>query len=443
MRAVIFVGPSLAKPDQSNAQISVAPPAGAGDVYVAVEQGAQIIGLIDARFENEQTVRHDELLYALDRGVHVLGSASMGALRAVECAPFGMRGHGRIFEMYRDKLIDGDHEVALQYGPAELGWPVLSVPLVNVRATLDQAVETGTLTEPETAAILKAASTIYYKGLTWEAVQANLGDAELRRKLAAVLAEGYVDLKAQDAQGLVSLIAGMLEQEHAPFTPEFAFNPTLFWQEFVADQRYRVGASQGADRGVLDELRLDPVRYSDVLLRAFARRAAAVDGAGSSAPGQVDAFRAALGLMTGQTYREWLVGNRTDEADLLRFLERDAELEWVLEQAAPELERDMLDELRAEDQFATMDTRAAEKRKLLEGRSAEKVPAAFAEFDLKDLLDWFCRSRRISGDFSDPDEAARSLGLADRQALHILLRREFEYVQESSKGGGATDAAPV
>ncbi len=30
--------------------------------------------MIDARFENEQTVRHDEILYALHRGVHVFGT---------------------------------------------------------------------------------------------------------------------------------------------------------------------------------------------------------------------------------------------------------------------------------------------------------------------------------------------------------------------------------
>lgn len=439
---MIFAGPSLAERAPDDAQIVIAPPAAAGDIYVAVKQGAQIIGLIDAKFENEQTVRHDELIFALHCGVHVLGAASMGALRAVECAPFGMRGHGSIFEMYRDGLIDGDHEVALQFGPAELGWPNLSVPLVNVRATLDRAVANGNLTGPESEAVLQAASAIYYKDLTWDTVGQRLDDLALRGKLVAILPTGYVDLKAQDAKGLLEIIVEMAAQDLPPFVPEFDFNPTLFWQDFAARQSYRARALDGADADVLDELRLDPVRYSEVLQRTFARVVAADDRAQPPTPGQLDAFRAELGLMTGQEFRDWLVGNRTDEAGLLRFLDSDAELERAMEQAAPELEKDMLDELRAEDQFAALDARAAEKRALLQGRSAANVPAAFADFDLKDLLGWFCRSRRVSGDFGDPDEVARSLGLPDRQALHILLRREFEYVQEPDKSGGATDAAP-
>ena len=68
------------------------------------------------------------------------GAASMGALRAAELHGFGMVGHGRIFEWYRDGVIDADDEVALIYGPEEVGYPSLSKPLVNIRATLAAAV---------------------------------------------------------------------------------------------------------------------------------------------------------------------------------------------------------------------------------------------------------------------------------------------------------------
>src|SRR3546814_12023990 len=65
-----------------------------------------------------------------------------------------MVGHGEIFDWYRGGVIEADDEVALIYGPGELGYPPLSEPLVNIRATLAEAVSAGVLTENESAALI-------------------------------------------------------------------------------------------------------------------------------------------------------------------------------------------------------------------------------------------------------------------------------------------------
>lgn len=44
----------------------------------------------------------------------------MGALRASELYKFGMHGLGEIFEKYKNGIILGDDEVALNYSPPEL-----------------------------------------------------------------------------------------------------------------------------------------------------------------------------------------------------------------------------------------------------------------------------------------------------------------------------------
>lgn len=430
MLAVVFAGPSLARTDVKTTGVMIEPPAVAGDVYAAVANGAQVIGLIDAKFESEQTVRHDELLYALHAGVHVFGAASMGALRAVECESFGMRGHGRIYDLYHSQEIDGDHEVAVNFGPAELGWPSLSVPMVNVRSTLENAVRKGHLNDSETEVVLKVASSIYYKDLTWETIQVGLTNKSLRSKLALLIPECYVDQKARDAEALLGVLEEFVSHDVPPFVPPFDFKPTVFWDDFAEEQSHRTQKLPGNDRDVLDELRLEPVRYSELLLRAFARRAALVGDWDAELNGDLETFRTELGLVTGHSFREWLAENRTDEIEFSRFLNADTDLERALEEAAPGLERDILDELRAEDQFSLLDARATEKRSLVHDRSAAKMPQEFAGFDLKDLLVWFYRSRRVSADFNNPDEVARSLGLRDQKALHVLLRREFEYARK-------------
>ena len=86
---VVFVGPSF--PDIGKlSDVEIRPPACQGDVMRAVRDGATAIGLIDGQFEFVAPVWHKELLFALSQNIGVFGAASMGALRAAECAAFGM-----------------------------------------------------------------------------------------------------------------------------------------------------------------------------------------------------------------------------------------------------------------------------------------------------------------------------------------------------------------
>ena len=120
MAAVVFVGPSLAGAPR-RAAAGRAPPrpaAEAGDLYRAARAGARVIGLVDGVFEDRPTVWHKEILWALERGVRVIGAASLGALRAAECAPFGMEGVGAIFAPLRDGAIEDDSDLAVVHAPA-------------------------------------------------------------------------------------------------------------------------------------------------------------------------------------------------------------------------------------------------------------------------------------------------------------------------------------
>src|SRR4051812_16437362 len=104
MKTRVFCGPTLSRREieQRLPSASVVDPIGWGDVLSALDDGIERLAIIDGFFDQRQAVWHKELLFALHSGVEVLGAASMGALRAVELAPFGMRGVGKIFELFRD-----------------------------------------------------------------------------------------------------------------------------------------------------------------------------------------------------------------------------------------------------------------------------------------------------------------------------------------------------
>lgn len=160
---VIFVGPSLtpaARPRSASA--TWLPPIRRGDVDGLLSSGRrpEVCGIIDGEFHQSLAVSPREVLKLLDAGVHVLGSSSMGALRAAELCSFGMQGVGRIFQMYRDGEITSDDEVALCFEP-ESG-RALSEPLVNIRCAVADLLRAGLLTSEHAAHIVEAASKLHY-----------------------------------------------------------------------------------------------------------------------------------------------------------------------------------------------------------------------------------------------------------------------------------------
>ncbi len=230
-RAVIFAGPSLpASLRPSDPAFDWRQPIKQGEVYEAALGRPAIIGIIDGYFEVTPTVWHKEILWAMSQGIHVYGSASIGALRAAELHPFGMIGVGRIFAAYRDGILTDDDEVAVLHGPEELGYPAVTEAMVNIRATLDKAVAEGVLDQALCIRFAGIGKTLFYKERRWEAVlhlAAEYGlPPELLDNLAAWLQCGQVDLKRTDALEMIAVIQAHLEAGAVPLTVSYRFHDT-------------------------------------------------------------------------------------------------------------------------------------------------------------------------------------------------------------------------
>ncbi len=160
---VVFAGPSLYGATPKPHDIEIRPPAAHGDLLQAVIDGATAIGLVDGNFEAIASVWHKEILYALDQGVNVLGAASMGALRAAECAPFGMVPVGKIANEYASGKRDDDADVALCHGPIELGCPPTTLAMVDIEATVAKLVRAGYLKAKLANQLLDISQSIFFK----------------------------------------------------------------------------------------------------------------------------------------------------------------------------------------------------------------------------------------------------------------------------------------
>ena len=136
---VVFLGPSLpiSRAQAVLPEATYLPPIRRGDLIAALHERPAIVGIIDGQFLQSLAVSPLEIFAALRAGTTVLGAASMGALRAVEMAPFGMIGVGTIFRWFRDERLVAEDELAVAFDP-DTG-SALSDALVNMRYALSRA----------------------------------------------------------------------------------------------------------------------------------------------------------------------------------------------------------------------------------------------------------------------------------------------------------------
>jgi hypothetical protein len=236
MTAIIFAGPSLPPRTRLGvAGVEWRPPVRQGDLYLAALQRPALIGVIDGYFELVPTVWHKEILWAMAQGIHVYGAASTGALRAAELADFGMKGIGHVYRQFSTGRLIDDDEVAVLHGPQEVDYVQVTEAMVNVRATIDRALQVG-IVEPALAEVLvPIAKSIFYKDRTYEAIvkiaaDHGLSPEELRR-FASWLPGGQVDQKRIDAEEMLQAIAAHLASGVTPLKVSYQFANTFAWEE--------------------------------------------------------------------------------------------------------------------------------------------------------------------------------------------------------------------
>lgn len=234
---IVFVGPSLGREEAATLlDARYLPPAVAGSVASVVDAQPRAIAVIDGLFEQVPAVTHKELLYALHRGIPVYGASSMGALRAAELAAFGMQGRGWVFERYHAGDLEDDDEVAIAHADVEHGFRPLCDAMASIRFTLDQAVASGVLSSQTRARLTDSAKSAFYPERSWPALERTTqlwNDAAEQARFRQWRAQHYVDIKAEDARGLLREL-GSSEPKQPLEVPEFRFASTHFFTSLRA-----------------------------------------------------------------------------------------------------------------------------------------------------------------------------------------------------------------
>ncbi|WP_328436764.1 TfuA-like protein [Streptomyces sp. NBC_00444] len=250
-------------------------PARHGDLLALDVGTADTVLIVDGVYHQTAPVRHKEIIDAMARGARVVGASSMGALRAAELWPYGMEGVGLVFGMYARGTLDADDEVAVDHLPSGDHWQ-LTIPLVNVRWAVSNAVAEAVLTEEQGAELLEAARSLHYTERSWGAIEHTARRVSPSSAEAAValqrFSEGHPeasDLKRRDA--LLALSHCSVPRKRAsPFshaTAAWMVPRTMYLERWRGT--FRPAAS---DRHAVSVCELDVLRFQQLYAPDFPTR---------------------------------------------------------------------------------------------------------------------------------------------------------------------------
>jgi hypothetical protein len=403
----VFLGPSMPYAEARDIlpEAVFLPPAQQGDLLASVNQGgANVIGLIDGTFHQNLSVWHNEVCYLLNRGIMIYGASSMGALRAAETDRFGMVGVGQIYRWYKDAFISADDEVALLHGDEASGYQSLSLPLVNIRASVASAVSRNHLTEAAGARLIEIARAIYYPDRLVEAVLQRCREARFPEpQLDAarrVLTEEYVDLKKADARDMLVAIRRLLDgidppPESVPF--KFA-RSSVFESLYNLDQKVHSEKGKVTLREVAEYFAVNSTEFNETRraslnrsIVGFFAHLIGVKVTQEEVQAERVAFTTERGIESPEDLARWLRQNLFSESDLEEYLAQEASCRrlraWIM--SVRSLDRgakSLIDELRMRGTFPKWANAAAEQAAIMDAYQdtpeyrdiAEEDPRALA-----------------------------------------------------------------
>jgi hypothetical protein len=441
MKAVIFSGPTLSHTDiTSLCDIICLPPAAQGDVYKSLKYNPRCIGIIDGYFGGAASVWHKEILWAMSQGVHVFGASSMGALRAVELAEFGMVGIGKIFSDYKNGTLEDDDEVALIHGPAELGFPCLSEPMVNIRATLERAMFQKFLSKNIAHSICELAKSKQYQERTWDTLIKAIGNqfegVINTQKFKDWLENNCVDQKHLDAVAMLKSIRKTMNGNGQKHHPSFTFARTNQWEQAVSQWDNNNGSDDIAPQSILDELRIRPDEFSTACdiakIKLLARCGSTLlktEVDNRALANKINNFRRQRNLLNRSALDLWLEQNDLTTIELESLLTEDLRTKDSFNHGAQAFKLQLLDHLKLCGKYYSYSLRAQKKKALLEKIKCINPCSANTGLPNPALLEWYFCQRMDVEIPMNIDAYVYELGLKNRQELYQMLASEFLYLQ--------------
>jgi hypothetical protein len=169
-KPIIYLGPTLSREEAIRIlDADYRDPAKKGDFLMLSRDSDEkkYVGFVDGVFLHDYPPSPIEVYHlATRKNIELIGASSLGALRAVELEKFGMKGIGKIFQMYKNGIINADDEVAVTF--VRENNILQSEAMIDIRFNLFLAYKKGIITNQTKKRFAKIAKNIYFPFRNYE-----------------------------------------------------------------------------------------------------------------------------------------------------------------------------------------------------------------------------------------------------------------------------------
>jgi hypothetical protein len=169
-KPIIYLGPTLPRDEAVKIlDADYRDPAKKGDFLMLSQDSDEkkYVGFIDGVFLHDYPPPPIEVYHlATRKNIELVGASSLGALRAVELEKFGMKGIGKIFQMYKNGIINADDEVAVTFVRGSN--TLQSEAMIDIRFNLFLAYRKGVITNDTKKRFARVAKRIYFPFRNYE-----------------------------------------------------------------------------------------------------------------------------------------------------------------------------------------------------------------------------------------------------------------------------------
>ncbi|HVD08314.1 MAG TPA: TfuA-like protein [Nitrososphaeraceae archaeon] len=163
-KPIVYLGPTLNREEASKIlDADYRDPAKKGD-FLRLSHASdekKYVGFIDGVFLHDYPPSPIEVYHlATRKNIELIGASSLGALRAVELEKFGMKGIGKIFQLFKNGILDADDEVAVTFVRDKN--ILQSEALIDIRFNLFLAYKKGIITNQTKKRSVKIAKNLYF-----------------------------------------------------------------------------------------------------------------------------------------------------------------------------------------------------------------------------------------------------------------------------------------
>ncbi len=163
-KPIVYLGPTLNRDEASRIlEADYRDPAKKGDFLRLshTSDEKKYVGFIDGVFLHDYPPSPIEVYHlATRKNIELIGASSLGALRAVELEKFGMKGIGKIFQLFKNGILNADDEVAVTFVRDKN--ILQSEALIDIRFNLFLAYKKGIITKQTKKRFVRIAKNIYF-----------------------------------------------------------------------------------------------------------------------------------------------------------------------------------------------------------------------------------------------------------------------------------------